>query len=77
MNPSYGYRLYQVQRVRTRAEELADDMRRGRQAAAGWPRTRPQGARVGVGAAERHRGSGTGFGPRRVKMPGAVITGPG
>jgi hypothetical protein len=34
MNPSYGYRLYQAQRVRTRAEELADDMRRGRQAAA-------------------------------------------
>ena len=34
MNPSYGYHLYQGQRVRTRAEELADDMRRGRQAAA-------------------------------------------
>jgi hypothetical protein len=34
MNPSYGYRLYQAQRVRTRAEVLADDMRRGRQAAA-------------------------------------------
>lgn len=34
MNPNYGYQLYQAQRVRTRAEELADDMRRGRQAAA-------------------------------------------
>ena len=34
MNPSYGYQLYQDQRVRTRAEVLADDMRRGRQAAA-------------------------------------------
>jgi hypothetical protein len=34
MNPSYGYQLYQAQRVRTRAEVLADDMRRGRQAAA-------------------------------------------
>jgi len=34
MNPSYGYQLYQAQRVRTRAEVLADDMRRGRQSAA-------------------------------------------
>jgi hypothetical protein len=34
MNPSYGYQLYQAQRVRTRAEVLAGDMRRGRQAAA-------------------------------------------
>jgi hypothetical protein len=34
MNPSYGYQLYQAQRVRTRADELADDMWRGRQAAA-------------------------------------------
>lgn len=33
MNP-YGYQLYQVQRTKTRAEILADDARRGRQAAA-------------------------------------------
>ena len=29
-----GYRLYQVQRTKTRAEILTDDARRGRQAAA-------------------------------------------
>ena len=34
MNPYDGYQLYQVQRTRTRAEILADDARRGRQAAA-------------------------------------------
>jgi hypothetical protein len=34
MNPYGGYQLYQVQRTRTRAEILADDARRGRQAAA-------------------------------------------
>ena len=34
MYPYDGYRLYQVQRTRTRAEILADDARRGRQAAA-------------------------------------------
>lgn len=33
MNP-YGYQLYQVQRTKTRAEILAADARRGRQAAA-------------------------------------------
>jgi hypothetical protein len=33
MNPYYGYQLYQVQRAKTRAEILADDARRGRQAA--------------------------------------------
>ena len=49
MNPSYGYRLYQVQRVRTRAEELADDMRRGRQAAAV--------SRAGRGLARKARAS--------------------
>jgi hypothetical protein len=42
MNPYDGYRLCQVQRTKTRAEILADDARRGRQAAAfrgsrGWP----------------------------------------
>jgi hypothetical protein len=50
MNPSYGYQLYQAQRVRTRAEELADDMRRGRQAAAVW--------RAGRGFARKARASG-------------------
>jgi hypothetical protein len=34
MNPYDGHRLYQVQRTNTRAEILADDARRGRQAAA-------------------------------------------
>ena len=34
MNPYGGYQLYQVQRTKTRAEILADDARRGRQAAA-------------------------------------------
>jgi hypothetical protein len=34
MNPYDGHRLYQVQRTKTRAEILADDARRGRQAAA-------------------------------------------
>jgi hypothetical protein len=33
MNPYDGYQLYQVQRTKTRAEILADDARRGRQAA--------------------------------------------
>ena len=30
MNPNYGYQLYQIQRIKTRAEILADDARRGR-----------------------------------------------
>ena len=34
MNPNYGYQLYQAQRVTPRAELLARDARRGRQAAA-------------------------------------------
>jgi hypothetical protein len=34
MNPNYGYQLYQIQRIKTRAEVLADDARRGRRAAA-------------------------------------------
>ena len=34
MNPYGGYQLYQVQRAKTRAEILAGDARRGRQAAA-------------------------------------------
>ena len=34
MNPYGGYQLYQVQRTETRAEILASDARRGRQAAA-------------------------------------------
>jgi hypothetical protein len=34
MNPYGGYQLYQVQRTKTRAEILAGDARRGRQAAA-------------------------------------------
>jgi hypothetical protein len=34
MNPYGGYQLYQVQRTGTRAEILAGDARRGRQAAA-------------------------------------------
>jgi hypothetical protein len=33
MNPYDGYQLYQVQRAKSRAEILADDARRGRQAA--------------------------------------------
>jgi hypothetical protein len=34
MNPNAGYQLYQIQRIKTRAEVLADDARRGRCAAA-------------------------------------------
>ena len=34
MNPNYGYQLYQAQRVTPRAEILAADAQRGRQAAA-------------------------------------------
>jgi hypothetical protein len=34
MFPDNGYRLYQAQRPRTRAEIIADDARLGRQAAA-------------------------------------------
>jgi lambda repressor-like predicted transcriptional regulator len=34
MNPNLTYQLYQSQRIKTRAEILADDARRGRQAAA-------------------------------------------
>ena len=34
MNPYYGYQLCQDQRTKTRAEILAGDARRGRQAAA-------------------------------------------
>ncbi len=34
MSPNYAYQLYQAQRVTSRAETLADDYRRGRQAAA-------------------------------------------
>ena len=33
MNPNYGYHLYQAQRVTPRAEILAADEQRGRQAA--------------------------------------------
>ena len=34
MNPNYGYQLYQAQRFTARAEILAGDAQRGRQAAA-------------------------------------------
>jgi hypothetical protein len=34
MNPNYGYQLYQAQQVISRAEILAGDAQRGRQAAA-------------------------------------------
>ena len=34
MNPNYGYQLYQAQRITPRAEILAADIQRGRQAAA-------------------------------------------
>ena len=34
MNPNYGYQLYQAQQVTSRAEILAGDAQRGRQAAA-------------------------------------------
>jgi hypothetical protein len=34
MNPNYGYQLYQAQRVTPRAEIIAGDAQRGRQAAA-------------------------------------------
>lgn len=34
MNPSYGYQLYQAERLQSRTEILAGDARRGRWAAA-------------------------------------------
>jgi hypothetical protein len=34
MNPNYAYQLYQAQRVTSRAQTLAGDHERGRQAAA-------------------------------------------
>jgi hypothetical protein len=34
MSPNYAYQLYQAQRVTSRAETLAGDYQRGRQAAA-------------------------------------------
>jgi hypothetical protein len=34
MNPNYGYQLYQAQRIVSRAQTLAADNQRGRQAAA-------------------------------------------
>jgi hypothetical protein len=40
MNPSYGYQLYQAQRVTTRADALAADALRGRQAATAARRAR-------------------------------------
>jgi hypothetical protein len=46
MNPYGGYQLYQVQRTRTRAEILAGDAWRGRQAAAVF-----RGSRVLAGKA--------------------------
>ena len=51
MNPNYRHQLYQAQRFTPRAEILADDGRRGRQAAAVTRGTRrlTEGARA-VGA---------------------------
>jgi hypothetical protein len=48
MNPNLGYQLHQAQRVTSRAETLAADARRGRQAAAVSRGTR-QLARATVG----------------------------
>jgi hypothetical protein len=48
MNPYDGYRLYQVQRTRTRAEILADDARRGRQAAAVFRGSRARAGKAGA-----------------------------
>jgi len=45
MNPTYGYQLYQAERVRPRAEIIAGDVQRGRQAAAGPGGRRPAGQR--------------------------------
>jgi hypothetical protein len=47
MNPSYGYQLYQAQRVTTRADALAADALRGRQAATAARRTRALAHAVG------------------------------
>ena len=48
MNPTYGYQLYQAERVRPRAEIIAGDVQRGRQAAA-VTRTSRRLARTTVG----------------------------
>jgi hypothetical protein len=48
MNPYGGYQLYQVQRTKTRAEVLAGDARRGRQAAAVFRGSRAPAGRAGA-----------------------------
>jgi hypothetical protein len=48
MNPYDGHRLYQVQRTKTRAEILADDARRGGQAAAVFRGSRAQAGAAGA-----------------------------
>ena len=48
MNPNYTYQLYQAQRVTSRAETLAGDYQRGRQAAA-FSRSSRRLARATVG----------------------------
>jgi hypothetical protein len=48
MNPYDGYQLYQVQRTKTRAEILAGDARRGRQAAAVFRGSRMLAGEVGT-----------------------------
>jgi hypothetical protein len=57
MNPSYGYQLYQTQRITTRAETLAADALRGHQAATAARRTRglARTARALVSRAYRRR----------------------
>ena len=57
MNPNYVYQLYQAQRVTPRAEIIAADARRGRQAAAITRGTRLARATVGwlVSRAYRRR----------------------
>jgi len=67
MNPNYGYQLYQIQRVKTRAEVLADDARRGRCAGcrAGKPTNLSHDARMGNQDAERDQGPGPGHCPCR------------
>ena len=54
MNPNYGYQLYQAQRFIPRAEILAGDARRGRQAAATRGTRRLAGGARAAGGCQPH-----------------------
>jgi hypothetical protein len=57
MNPYDGYRLYQIERTKTRAEIIADDARLGRQAAAVFRGTRALAGKVSPPLGRNRRSS--------------------